>query len=76
MRTLVPSDSAEAPVQLFTTTEVSNALRISVRKTWSLIASGDLESVRIGRSVRVTSQALVAFVRSATVPGAVRRNGA
>ena len=37
---------------LLTPREASNALAISPRKLWSLTASGEIPSVRIGRCVR------------------------
>ena len=40
------------PVLLLTAAETSKALSLSARTIWSLTASGELPSVRIGRSVR------------------------
>lgn len=42
--------------------EVAQALALSRRSVWRLIASGDLEVVRIGRSARVSTQALNQFI--------------
>jgi excisionase family DNA binding protein len=49
---------------LLTVKEVARALRLGHTKTYELIASGQLPAVRIGRSVRVTPQALRAFLDS------------
>ena len=49
---------------LLTVKEVARALRLGHTKTYELIASGQLAAVRIGRSVRVTPQALRDFLDS------------
>lgn len=48
--------------RLYTPTEVAAELRISRTATYALMASGRLASVTIGRSRRVTAEALDAFV--------------
>jgi excisionase family DNA binding protein len=46
--------------------EVSATLGLSRTKTYALIASGGLPSVRIGRSVRVPNAALQAWIEQQT----------
>lgn len=53
-----PSD----PTRLLTVLEVAAALRMGKRSVWRLISSGELPTVRIGRCVRVSADALRAFV--------------
>jgi excisionase family DNA binding protein len=47
---------------LYTVPECVEALSIGSSKVWELIASGRLESVKVGRSRRVTREALERFV--------------
>jgi len=47
---------------LYTVPECVDALSIGPSKVWELIASGRLESVKVGRSRRVTREALERFV--------------
>jgi excisionase family DNA binding protein len=42
--------------------EVAEALAVSSRSVWRLIAAGDLPVVRIGRSARVTAEAVDALI--------------
>jgi excisionase family DNA binding protein len=42
--------------------EVARYLAVSVRTAWRLVSLGELESVRIGRSVRVTRKSVEAFL--------------
>lgn len=53
-----------AQKQLLTRIEAAEALAISARKLDMLVASGDLQSVRIGRSVRFRPSALELFVEA------------
>jgi len=48
--------------QMYTPTQVSAILQLSRTKTYQLISSGDLPSVRIGRSRRVVHDDLDSFV--------------
>jgi excisionase family DNA binding protein len=48
---------------LLTPEEVAAELRIARSRVFELIASGELRSMKIGRSRRVTRQALGAFVQ-------------
>ncbi len=52
---------ADRPV-LLTVEETRSDLRVSRAKLYALIASGDLESVKIGRSRRIPSAAVERFV--------------
>ena len=49
--------------------EAAHAMGISRTKTYSLIASGDLPSVRIGGSVRVPAMALQTWIDDRMVGG-------
>ena len=49
---------------LLTPKEAAAALGISPRKLWSLTASGDVQCVRIGRSVRYGAADLADFVET------------
>lgn len=42
--------------------QVARQLAIGERKAWSLVKSGEIRSLRIGRSVRVDPADLAAFV--------------
>jgi excisionase family DNA binding protein len=48
--------------RLLTIAEVAYALHIGKRSVWRLIAAGELESVRIGRSVRVPIEKLETLI--------------
>jgi excisionase family DNA binding protein len=48
----------ETKTLLLKPTEVAEQLRISRAKTYTLIASKDIPSVKVGSSVRVSSEAL------------------
>ena len=47
---------------LFRASEVSKALDIGKSKAYELMASGELETVRIGRSVRATAGGIRKFI--------------
>lgn len=47
---------------LLTTSEVADLLHVSLRTVRRLIASNELEAVRIGRCVRVQDSVLQAFI--------------
>lgn len=51
-------------IRLLTVPEVSEQLRVATSKVWSLIYSGELPVVRIGRSVRVDQTDLARYVTS------------
>ena len=48
--------------EILTVEEVSRLLRISRAKAYGLIASGELPSIRMGRSVRVRRDRLEAWL--------------
>jgi excisionase family DNA binding protein len=48
----------------YTVPHAARALDISARKAWELVHSGVIESIKIGRSRRVTRRALEAYVDS------------
>jgi len=54
---------------LLSVEEVARALRLGRSKTYELIASGELETVLIGRSVRVPVDAIERFVDGLRRPG-------
>jgi excisionase family DNA binding protein len=51
---------------LYTVKQVSEFFRVSQRSIRKLIKNGIIESQRIGRSIRVSKEALEKFVRQAT----------
>jgi len=53
-----------AAPSLLTRPEAANALGISLRKTDSLIATGDLPVVRFGASVRIRVSAIESLIES------------
>lgn len=53
---------------LLTRQDVATALTTSLRTVDEAIASGDLEIVKIGRSVRVRASALEAFIEARIKP--------
>ena len=55
---------------LVTPEEAAKALRLGRSKVYELMASGELESVRIGRSRRIRWGALEAFANSLTASAA------
>ncbi len=48
--------------QLFTSKEAASQLRISTRKLYDLQAKGEIQAIRIGRSIRYESEALQRFI--------------
>ena len=51
-------------VRFLTVAEVAALMRVSKMSVYRLIHSGELESVRFGRSFRVTEEAVDAYLRS------------
>ncbi len=49
-------------IVIYTAQEVADLLKVSLSEAYTLIRRGDLRAVRIGRSVRVLHEDLVAFV--------------
>jgi len=52
----------QAPAQLMTIPQVIEALQLGRTRVWELVASGELPSVRIGRSVRVDAEDLERWI--------------
>ena len=50
------------PRRLMTVDEAAELLQLSTRQTWRLIADGRLQVKRLGRSVRVTPEAIAALL--------------
>ncbi|MCA9196036.1 MAG: helix-turn-helix domain-containing protein [Planctomycetales bacterium] len=48
--------------ELLTMKDVAQRFRMSPRTVWTLIQSGQLKSVRIGRLVRVTNEQVTEFI--------------
>lgn len=57
------ANGANAGPLALTVPEVSRELKLSIRTAWALVHSGKLPSFKIGRSRRVTREALEQFVR-------------
>ncbi|MBX3406392.1 MAG: helix-turn-helix domain-containing protein [Phycisphaeraceae bacterium] len=51
-----------SPRRLLTVNQAAELLAISVRSVWRLISLGELAKVQVGRSVRITSESLDAFI--------------
>ena len=65
----VPPQSAVATAAwLLDSREVARLLGISRTKTFQLMASGQLPTIRLGRSVRVPAVALFEWIGSRTEP--------
>ncbi|MGI8477523.1 MAG: helix-turn-helix domain-containing protein [Thermomicrobiales bacterium] len=58
------------PAQLFTVRETGDLLRMSRSKVYEEFASGRLRPVKIGRSTRVRSDDLAAWIDARTNEGA------
>lgn len=61
-RTTQDGTDAVAPAKLMRVPEAARELAISTRTAWRLIGLGELSTVRLGRSVRITRASLDAFV--------------
>lgn len=59
------SHTTETPMSVFTMTDAAARLTISRSRAYELVASGELESFRIGRLRRVTAQAIDSFIQEA-----------
>ena len=60
--TNLPEANSSAVLPLLTIRNVADRLQVSARTIHRLVANGDLTVIRIGRSVRVSEQALKAFL--------------
>jgi excisionase family DNA binding protein len=58
-----PSRIEDLP-ELLTVREMADFTRIGIRQAYELVRSGDLPSVRLGRSIRIPKRALVRFVQT------------
>jgi len=73
-----PSKSSRAvsmPAQplAYTDAEVSSLLRVSKRTVYRLRKSGVLQTLRIGRAVRIPAEAVTRFIESNTIPAEEER---
>ena len=59
----------ETTPRLLKPKEAAESLAISERTLWALTASGDVASVRIGRSVRYDPADLAAFIQRQKIGG-------
>jgi excisionase family DNA binding protein len=60
----------DLPQQLmYTPAEVADQLRIGKSKAYALLASGEIQSVRIGALLRVTREALVSYIEGLAARG-------
>lgn len=60
--------TAETPLaglKFLTVAEIATLMRVSKMTVYRLIRSGELESVRVGRSFRVAEQAVTRYLRNA-----------
>jgi len=55
--------------RLFTVPQTQAMLGIGRTTLWNMIASGEIESVRIGRSRRITAEAIDQFVEGLRAKG-------
>lgn len=51
-----------------TVAEVAGVMRVSKMTVYRLLHSGEVESIRVGRSFRIPEQSVVAYLRNNTVP--------
>jgi excisionase family DNA binding protein len=58
-----PSRIEDLP-ELLTVRETADFTRIGIRQAYELVRSGELPSVRLGRSIRIPKRALVRFVQA------------
>jgi excisionase family DNA binding protein len=72
---LVASTAPPAPrrdlpgFQFMTVAEVATALRVSKMTVYRLVHAGELEAIRVGRSFRIPSYAVTAYLHSAHYRG-------
>jgi len=64
-------DVGEEALVLLTVKEVAARLRVSATTVWRLVASGDLESVKIGAARRIAPEAVIAYKESLRSQGKV-----
>jgi excisionase family DNA binding protein len=61
--------SPTSAVLLFTPKQAADALSISPRKLWGMMASGEIPHIRIGRSVRYPVDELERWINAQTKGG-------
>ena len=68
-------ESGGGGVAMLTVAEVATSLRVTPQTVYALVAAGLLESIRIGRAVRVPQTALATFIANGgrTWPGGWRK---
>ena len=59
--------SSLSEVRFLTVAEVATIMRVSKMTVYRLVHSGELESIRVGRSFRVPEQAVNQYLRDAFV---------
>lgn len=59
-------DPAASTKQFFTTHELAARWEVSIRKVQELASSGEIASMRVGRTVRIPTSAVRSFERSNT----------
>jgi excisionase family DNA binding protein len=57
----------------YTDAEVSSLLRVSKRTVYRLRKSGALQTLRIGRTVRIPAEAVTRFIESNMIPAEEER---
>jgi len=59
--------SSLSEVRFLTVAEVATIMRVSKMTVYRLVHSGELEAIRVGRSIRVPEQAVNQYLRDAFV---------
>jgi excisionase family DNA binding protein len=59
------TDDTWSDVRFLTVYELALMMRISKMSAYRLVRTGELESIRVGRSYRIPEQAVVAYMRDA-----------
>ena len=62
-----PDNAPLAEVKLLTVAEVAAVMRVSKMTVYRLVHAGDLPAVRVGRSYRVSEQAVHDYLRDSYV---------
>jgi excisionase family DNA binding protein len=62
MHVKAPAGSGGVSRRVWTVQETAEILGISVRSVWRLIAAGSIDTIRIGRCVRVVAVSLDALI--------------
>jgi excisionase family DNA binding protein len=59
------TDGTWSEVRFLTVYELALMMRISKMSAYRLVRTGELESIRVGRSYRIPEQAVIAYMRDA-----------